>query len=314
VWITGAAGLLGANLTLEFLDHGLPVLPITRSHGFRVSGVCSIPCELTEPRSVAELFSQKPPSLIVHCAAATNVDWCETHPDEAMHINAESAGHLAARAEACGAPFVFISTDAVFDGLSGGYSESDQPNPLNVYARTKLAGEQAVLRANPEALILRVNTYGWNLQPKFSLAEWFLYRLEQRESAPGFRDVSFAPILANDLASCILSLVKLASTGIFNAGSSDHMSKFDFARQISEVFALDPSLLFESSVAESSLAAPRPRNLWLRTDKLAAALGHPLPTIRQGLERFKALRDNGFTQRLKAAASTTSRSAVACQR
>lgn len=318
IWITGAAGLLGANLTLEFLDRDIAVLPITRGPGLCISGVASVACDLTDARAVSALFAQTPPSCIVHCAAVTNVDWCEAHPDEAMRVNAHAAGQLAAQARACGACFIHISTDAIFDGLSGGYAEDNPPHPLNVYARTKLAGEQAVFHAMPGALILRINLFGWNLQPRLSLAEWVLDRLENNQPVPGFRDVIFAPILANQLAPWILRLVELGATGIFHAGSSDHITKFDFARLVAEIFALDASLVRESSVAAASLAAPRPRNLWLNTGKLAAALGHPLPTVRQGLEQFKTLRQNGFVQRLKSAApqpaSQPFRSGAPCQR
>lgn len=302
IWITGTSGLLGANLTLEFADRGLHVLPITGSHSIYPVGISSVACNLTDSSAVAQLFLQHPPALVIHCAAATHIDWCESHPQEAMRINAQAAGDLAAHALSCGVGFVHISTDAIFDGHAGGYTESSPAHPLNTYARTKFAGEQAVLHAHPNALILRVNIFGWNLQSKFSLAEWILDRLERKESVPGFSDVIFSPILANHLAPWILQLRDCGATGVFNVGSSDHMSKFDFARLVAEIFGLDDSLVLHSSVVASTLAAPRPRNLWLNTGKLAAALGHPLPTIRQGLEQFKILRDNGFVQRLKSAA------------
>jgi dTDP-4-dehydrorhamnose reductase len=315
IWITGASGLLGANLAFEFLDRGLPVLPIVGSHGMQCGGFTSIACNLTDSRAVEELFAKhQSPSFIVHCAAATNIDWCELHPEEAMHINARAAENLAVHAHSIGATFVHISTDAIFDGVAGGYNESAPENPLNVYARTKLAGEQVVLHANPGALILRVNLFGWNLQRKFSLAEWILDRLERRESVPGFRDVTFSPILANDLAPWILRLRSLGHSGIYHVGASDYMSKFDFALLVAEIFDLDSSLIVESSLADSTLTALRPRNTWLSAEKLSLTLGFSLPTIRQSLERFRTLRDTGFLQRLKAAASSNSGSGTECLR
>jgi dTDP-4-dehydrorhamnose reductase len=137
------------------------------------------------------------PAWIVHCAAATNVDWCESHPVECMRVNAEAAGALARAARSIGARLVYISTDSVFDGVSGGYRETDPVSPVNHYARSKASGESAVLDEIPDALVLRTNIYGWNLQSKHSLAEWALARLEGGEVVPGFRDVSFSPLLVN---------------------------------------------------------------------------------------------------------------------
>jgi dTDP-4-dehydrorhamnose reductase len=220
-----------------------------------------------------------------------------------MRINAEVSGQLAATARCVGARLIYISTDAVFDGAAGAYRETDRPSPVNHYGVSKAAGEAAVLREMPEALILRVNIYGWNLQPKNSLAEWGLAHLRKGERILGFRDVIFSPMLANELAEWILDLIKCGCTGIYHLGSRDHATKYDFLRELADVFQLDGSLVREALLEQSPLTAPRPRNTWLCTDKVAGSLGRRLPTIRQGLETFRALSESGFVSRLKAAAA-----------
>jgi dTDP-4-dehydrorhamnose reductase len=122
-------------------------------------------------------------------------------------------------------------------------------------------------------------------------------------AVPGFRDVTFAPVLVNSLAGWTLELIDAGRSGIFHAASRDHASKCDFLRELAGVFELDLSLVRESSVADSPLTAPRPRTTWLCCDKLAATLARPLPTIREGLENFRALGESGFANRLKAAAA-----------
>jgi dTDP-4-dehydrorhamnose reductase len=194
---------------------------------------------------------------------------------------------------------VYISTDAVFDGAAGGYSERDPVSPLNQYARSKMAGEIAVLREMPDALILRTTIYGWNLQPKHSLAEWALARLEGGQPVPGFADVTFAPVLVNDLARWILELIHHNSTGIFHVGSAEPCSKYQFLCQTADVFNLNAALVRKTCLADSTLAAPRPRHTWLRVDKIAATLGHPMPAVRDGLEHFRHLREDGLPERLK---------------
>jgi dTDP-4-dehydrorhamnose reductase len=294
---------LGANLVLELADRGHAVTALYGRHSISAAGVRSIVCDLADGPAPTRLLLASTPALVIHCAAATNVDWCESHPEECMLINAQAAGALAAGARSAGARFVYISTDAVFDGVSGGYREADPVTPSNWYARSKAAGEAAVLGEMPEALVLRVNIYGWNLQPKSSLAEWVLSRLQSAQTVPGFTDTTFAPVLVNDLAEWILRLVELDRSGIYHVASSDWCSKYQFAREIAAVFQLDASLVLESRLDASSLSAPRSRNTWLRADKLAADLGHAMPTVREGLERFRALRDNGFFRRLKAASA-----------
>jgi len=121
---------------------------------------------------LAQAFKAAQPDALINCAAQANVDAAEKHPEHAFRVNAEAAGELAKLARAAGVPMIQISTDAVFDGMQGNYRETDTPNPLNTYAKSKLAGEQAVAQANPEAVIARVVFYGWSLTGTRSLAEF----------------------------------------------------------------------------------------------------------------------------------------------
>ena len=106
---------------------------------------------------ICRIFEELRPSSVVHCAAATDVDWCEEQPDEAYRINAIMPATLAAISSRSDVRLLYISTDSVFDGARGDYAETDEPEPVNVYARSKLHGERAVLRENPVASIARVN-------------------------------------------------------------------------------------------------------------------------------------------------------------
>ncbi len=302
--ITGGSGLLGSNLTLDLSRRRHEVTALYRQHAIGIDDVRALPCDLVDVTRTSRLLAEVKPAWIIHCAAATDLDWCESHSQECMRINAEVSGQLAATARSIGAGLVYISTDAVFDGAVGGYYESDPVCPVNLYARSKAAGEAVVTREMPEALILRSNIYGWNLQPKNSLAEWALSNLRKGELIRGFRDVTFSPVLVNDLAEWILELIASGCTGIYHVGSCDHASKYEFLCELAEVFDLDGALVLESSFQESQLTTPRPRNTWLHTDKVTDALRRRMPTIREGLKRFRALSESGFLSRLRAAAAT----------
>ena len=298
--VTGASGLLGANLVLEAIESH-QVTAVSRQHPVRVAGVTSYRVDLTDRQAARALVAEAAPEAIVHCAAATDVDGCERDPGMARLLNRDMAETIAAAAREQGAAFVFISTDAVFDGETGAYDETAGPEPLSVYGRSKLEVEQAVLRAHPQALIVRTNIYGWNAQAKESLAEWFLRRCQEGIRSPGWTDVSSTPILVNDLAGVILRLLATGRAGVYHVGGATCLSKYDFGRRVAAAFDFDPDLIAPASVREAELMAPRALRLCLQCDKTESALGARLPTVDEGLARFRGLRQEGWVRRLKEA-------------
>ena len=299
VVITGASGLLGANLMLNWLSRSWSPIALYGKHPVSF-GAPAFGIDLCDTDRVRKLIEREKPCWIVHCAAATNVDWCEDHPAECHGVNVDASRNLALVAKAAGARFVYISTDAVFDGKQGDYWETDAVNPVNVYARSKVLAERAVAEVLPNSLIVRTNIYGWNLQDKLSLAEWMLKNLETGTRFPGFDDVVFSPILVNDLADILSEMMTLQLEGVFHIAGSEHCSKFAFAELLAEVFGLDPDLVIRSRVDSAQLRAPRPRNTSLRTEKAKRALGRSTPGIREGLERFESLRAAKYATHLKA--------------
>lgn len=297
--VTGASGLLGANFVLAASERGHEVTGVYRRHVIAFPGQRSVQADITDPGVVRNLCQSLKPRAVVHCAAATDVDWCEDHPLETRQQNVEATETLATAAHACGAAFLFVSTDAVFDGRRGQYTEADQTAPVNEYGRSKLLGEQAAAAAAPGALILRTNMYGWNAQVKDSLAEWALHKLERGEETPGFEDVLFAPLLVNDLSAVMLDLLSRDVSGLYHAAATDACSKFSFVRQVAEVFGLDASLVRPTAVESVRFRAPRPHNTSLISRKCATECGVQFPSVADGLRHFRRLRDDGFADRLK---------------
>jgi dTDP-4-dehydrorhamnose reductase len=268
-------------------------------HPVRIPGVETQAVDLTDAGQTRAWLRRRPPRWIVHTAAATQVDWCEHHPDQARRVNVEASRTLAACARELGARLLYVSTDAVFDGERGGYREDDAPRPLSVYARSKHEGELAVQEILPEALVVRTNLYGWNVQDKQSLAEWIFSSLAAGGEVPGFADVIFSPLLSVDAAELLLDVIDRDAAGVFHAGSADAVSKFAFARMLARTCGLDPARVREASIDAAALAAPRPRRSWLDSGKLVATVGRPLPSIQCGLSRFEELRQSGFAHHLK---------------
>lgn len=301
ILITGASGLLGLNLAIEAQRAGHTVYGVSGSRRVTLEGATMVQADLLDAAARARMWQAAAPEWVVHCAALADVDACEKNPALAQALNADLPGTLAVEAKAAAARFLHISTDAVFDGERGGYTEEDAPNPLSRYAETKLAGEGAVAAADPAAMVARVNLFGWSLSGQRSLGEFFVNGLREGKPLKGFTDVFFCPLLVNDLAGLLLEMFEKDLHGLYHVLSRDTMSKYEFGVRIARLFGYDPAVIAPISVKDAGLAARRSPLLTLKTDKLAGALGHPLPGIEEGLARFHGLYEDGYPARLKAA-------------
>ena len=312
ILITGASGLLGLNTALEAAKtESYTVFGQVNSHPLNTQAFTVVQADLLASGAAERLLDQTRPDWVIHCAALANVDACETDPLQAQQINIEVPRLLAQLVARGGARLLHVSTDAVFDGRRQGtagrqgtaavcpYSEEDLPNPLGTYARTKLEAEQAVLSANPQAVVARVNLFGWSQSGQRSLAEFFFNKLSAGQRCMGFTDVFFCPMLANDLGLIFLKMLDFGLSGLYHCVGSQSLSKYEFGRRIAQRFGLDESLVTPTSVQEAGLLAARSPNLILRTAKLSQALGEPLPNVSTGLEKFYTLYQQGYPQHLR---------------
>ncbi len=298
VLVTGASGLLGANLIFDALErHDL--VGVYHQHAMEVEGAALVSADLSQAGVARKLMQTYEPDWVIHTAAATNLEFCEADPEMAFRLNRDMARFVAEAAQAVGTGLIHISTDAVFDGQRGNYVETDAVNPLSVYARSKWEAEQVVADAHPTAAIVRTNFFGWNLQPKQSLAEMFLRHLENGERCRGFTDVSVTTILANDLVQLILKMIEQGLTGMYHVGGGECASKYDFGMRLAETFGLDGSLIEPVSVEQMNFKAKRAKQLCLQGAKIERELGVELPGVDSGLRRFLELRANGYVDRLK---------------
>lgn len=302
ILVTGASGLLGINLALEASrEHN--VFGLVNDNRLKTEAFTVVQGDLLVPGTMERLLDETQPDWVIHCAALANLDACEADPGRAQQLNTEVPRKLALSLQSLvgngGARLLHVSTDAVFDGQRGDYTEADSPNPAGIYARTKLASEQAVLEADPEAIVARVNLFGYSLNSRRSLSEFFLYNLQAGKSVMGFTDVIFCPLLANDLARIFLQMLDLGLSGLYHVVSSECLSKYEFGARIARRFGLDETLIHPSTVTQAGLKAARSPNLSLRSDKLAQALGAPTPTVNAGLDRFYQLYESGYPLMIK---------------
>ncbi len=298
VLVTGASGHLGLNLALLAEEQGYKVTGWSHSKALKNTPFVSQSVDLGDLKGLPERLCDLEPEVIIHCAAIANIDIAEKQPELTHRINAEVPGVMAKVAKDLDAKMIQISTDAVFDGSKGNYKEDDLVNPLNAYALSKLAGERAVLDANPDAAIARVVFYGWTMDGNRSLSEFFYNNLSAGKTVNGFTDMFFNPMAVRHLAETLLEIAEADLSGIWHAFGSDTLSKYDFGVAMAKTFGLDGSLIKAVSAKDQYRDAVRSLNLSTNNSKLASALGHPLPGLAQGLERLKFELDQGWREKL----------------
>ena len=304
ILVTGASGLLGLNFCLGNWDsHSILGVDRGKLHGTPFE---LIRAELTGPEAVSRLIDEVRPEAVIHTAANANVDSCESDPQGARYLNGELPGILAASAAQAGVRFLHISTDAVFDGTKESfYTEEDTPNPLSVYAQTKLLGEQNVLSVNPAAAVARVNFFGWSLSGTRSLSEFFYNKLSAGEPCNGFTDVYFCPMFVGDLAEILVRMLDKGLSGLYHVVGSEALSKYEFGRRIARQFGFDETLVIPKSVEDSGLTARRSHNLRLSVHKLSTALGQEIPGVSTGIEQFYTQAQQGYPQKMRSYAQET---------
>lgn len=239
--------------------------------------------DLADPASVRPVLDALRPDLVLNCAAYTAVDAAEDDEDTAYRVNAESVAVLAEGSAALGARLVTYSTDYVFDGTKeAAYVESDPPNPINAYGRTKLAGELAALAADPEALVIRTSWVLSGTHPNFAAT---MLRLIEAGPVRVVDDQRGHPTLADDLAAGTLAALDAGATGLLHLTNDGVTSWCGLAREVAAMAGLDPARVEAITTAEYPTPARRPANSVLDSERLDELGVDRLPDYHASLQR-----------------------------
>lgn len=292
ILITGVSGMLGSNLAYYFKD-SYDILGLYNTHPVEIDGAQTLPVDILSENSIKNTMDNFNPDIVIHCASLTDIDYCEGNKSETYRVNVLGTKNLVESANSCNAKIIYISSDSVYDGSKGNHSETDQIKPQNYYGVTKYEGELEVLKRS-NSLILRTNIFGWNVQDKFSIAEWILHELNGKVQINGFRDVYFSSIYTFDLAKILEKAIDQDLAGTYNCGSSDSISKYEFARFLAQRFSLEEELVNPISIDDFKFKAKRGKNLSLNISKLAKALNCSFPQISDTIEAFYQDFKNGL--------------------
>ena len=280
--VTGSCGLLGRRLVSVLTDY-YEVVGIDK---YVSEDRDDLSVDITQRERTLKAIMSAAPRVVVHTAAETDVDRCESERDLARRINVEGTANIADACTKVEAKLILISTDYVFDGSKGNYEETDQPNPISFYGVTKLEAERITSSTPSDSLIVRPSVlYGWH-PTKLNFATWVLKGLGERRVVRVVKDHINSPTFADNLARAIQRAIERNSRGVLHIAGNERISRFDFARRIARQFALDESLLVPVEMKDLDWIARRPRDSSLNVGKAEKELGIELFGVNRGLEEM----------------------------
>lgn len=275
--VIGASGLVGGALLRAL---GPKAIGTYRSRA--VQGLRHL--DVTDSPATERVLTELAPAIVYFPAAEPNVDWCETHPDEARAQNVDAAFGALRAARALGADFVFFSTDYVFDGAAGPYPEDAPVRPLSVYAKHKLEVEDRVLAVG--GTVVRTTTvFGAEVPPGKNFVLRLVARLRAGEVATIPNDQLSTPTWSDELARAALAVGPRG--GLWHVAGPDLLARDEFARLIADVYGLPLDLIRPVTTQELRQAASRPPRAGLRTDKLKRETGMTLMPTRSALVQLR---------------------------
>jgi len=282
--VTGSRGFLGTNAG-AFLRGRVNLVGQARVGAESALYERIIGLDLRNPTQMTDLIAEVRPDVVLNAAAISGHETSANDPEQAYAVNVVATKAIAEACAEVGARMVHISTDALFAGDRGNYTEGDEPAPFSYYGETKLAGEEAVRAALADHLIVRTNFFGWSETGRKSVLEFFVNSLRAGQNVRGYPDFIVTSIYIQTLLDAIWKFGSVGAVGTFHVASSDALSKYDYGRLIAEQFALDPELIARLGPDPGAHAASRSRDLSLNTSRAAGVLGAPLQTQAGGVRQ-----------------------------
>lgn len=290
ILVTGANGLLGQKLVQRLKDDLEIVLFASGKGESRLpksweGSYTWITLDVSDGKQVESVFEEVRPDVVIHTAAMTQVDDCEKDKEACWTANVDAVAHLVAASERQKAHFVHVSTDFIFDGKNGPYSEEAEPNPINFYGWSKLAAERLVIGSKTSWAIARtVLVYGIAQDmSRSNIILWVKKSLEQGKSIQVVNDQWRSPTLAEDLADGCILLAKKHAAGVYNISGKDFLTPYQMAILTAEYFGLDKNLIQESNSTIFTQPAKRPPKTGFIIDKAIAELGYAPKSFIDGI-------------------------------
>jgi dTDP-4-dehydrorhamnose reductase len=285
--ITGASGLLGSKLVRVAIASGHEVHslyfqhPLLEGHPQRL--------DITDQAAVGKTLADKLPEVVIHAASITDLDLCEQNPELAYRANATATGFLAEACRKVGIFLIYVSTDYVFDGKRGNYSEDDEPNPVNVYGKSKFLGELEVMRKAEDFCIARTSVvFGWGREHRPNFATWVYEKCRAAQQTNVVTDQYATPTLNSNLARMLLESAERRMNGTFHLSGSTRVNRYEFAVLLARKFGFDEKLLTPVKAEAIQWIARRPFDSSLNVAKAQKSFNNKPNTVDEALSEFAA--------------------------
>lgn len=258
ILVTGSTGLVGSQVIKDLAEEHKNIFSCY--HNSKPSFGNAIFLDLTDKQNIIDVMEKTKPDVVIHLAAMTNVDLCETQQATAMSINADATEVLARASAKQHAFFVYVSTDYVFDGHVGMRKESDVPNPLGIYGRSKLEGEKRLQTLNSKWAIARISSPFGIHSTKKSFPIWIKENLEKNQQINVLVDQYTSPTYVPNLSKMLIEITARQITGQIHVSGASRISRYEMAEIIADKLNLDKKLLNPISISEMNWIAMRPKD------------------------------------------------------
>jgi dTDP-4-dehydrorhamnose reductase len=289
ILIIGANGMLGQRTCDFYLKKGnYELLSISVENEPVINNIDYLQCDITDRGNIKKCIQSFCPDFIVNAAAFTDVDKSESERELAWKVNVKAVEYISEAARAIDAHIIHISSDYIFDGKNGPYSENAVPNPLGYYGRTKLASENALKISGCLYSVLRTNVlYGTAPGSRPDFVKWVVNSLKNRNQIRIVTDQINNPTFIDDLVQAISKVIDFGKSGIFNIGGKEFLSRYEFTNIIADYFQLDKSLIKSILTKDLNQPARRPLSSGLITLKAETELGYKAHTTKEALAEMK---------------------------
>jgi dTDP-4-dehydrorhamnose reductase len=295
VLITGANGLLGQKLVQTLL--GKFQILVTGNEDHFYPGEKEVHYEIldiTDCGRCKAFIRDVKPEIIVNAASYTNVDGCELEKGACWDVNVKGVENLAKAAKGLMSLLIHVSTDFIFDGENGPYSEGDRPNPLGYYGKSKLASENVCRTSGIPFAIVRTSVlYGLGVDVKQNFFVWIYDNLKNGNKINIVTDQFNTPTLVDDLANGILSLIQKSAYNVYNISGGDYVNRFDYANMLAEVFGFEKNLINPITTNSLKQKAKRPMKGGLIIDKARQELDYHPRSVPDSFLYLKESMSNG---------------------
>ncbi|MCK5685065.1 NAD(P)-dependent oxidoreductase [bacterium] len=281
--ITGASGFLGRKLCLQAVKNW-NVYGLIHKHIFSQNGVTVLKIDLTSLSDLKKFFLNIKPDALIHTAAISDPNFCQENPEQSFKLNVESSINLSILCSDLEIPFIFCSTDLVFDGLNPPYSENDIVCPVNTYGKHKVLAEKGIIKIYADSLICRLPLlYGYPESGNRGLKK-MLTDLENNRTVKLFSDEYRSPVSAESAATGILELLG-KNSGLLHLGGRESISRYDFGLLVAELYNYSSDLIEKILQLDVPMPAPRSIDVSL-ISKQAYSLGYKPGLLREELKRI----------------------------